>query len=331
MKQTGPNNSLTDVPGLNVGHYTDRPAASGVTVVLCPQGAVAGVEVRGSAPGTRETALLRPQNLVDQVQAVVFSGGSVFGLAAADGVVRWLSERRIGFPLADGLAVPIVPGAVLFDLGRGKAAIPPVDAGWGLAACEAAGEVLFETGSVGAGTGACAGGIKGGVGTASLELESGILVAALAVVNSWGSVIDPESGMFWEIDRNHPGEIPSQALRRVTLPPLKRRDPLQSTTLGLVATDLELSAAQALKIAQMAHNGIARSIRPSHTMLDGDTVFCLSTGTKKLTKDKGESAFLISTLGEAAAGCLSRAVIQGILNATSLAGMTAFRDLPSRS
>jgi L-aminopeptidase/D-esterase-like protein len=159
----GMDNALTDVPGLMVGNYTDPKAASGVTVLICPEGAVAGVDVRGSAPGTRETDLLAPINLVEKVQAVVLSGGSVFGLAAADGVVRWLAEKGWGFQLDKGYVAPIVPAAVLYDLDRGKNFIPPVDADWGRRACEAAGDGVIALGCVGAGTGALSGGIKGGL------------------------------------------------------------------------------------------------------------------------------------------------------------------------
>lgn len=331
MGRTGPNNNLTDIPGLSVGHFTDQEAACGVTVILCPpRGAVAAVEVRGSAPGTRETALLRPQNLVDRVHAVVFSGGSVYGLAAADGVVRWLSERNTGIPVGSGLVAPIVPAAVLFDLGRGKNPIPDIDGAWGRAACEDVSEGRFDMGTVGAGTGALTGGIKGGVGSASLRVGQDFLVAALAVVNSWGSVVDPATGAFWEIGREVEGEFSPEGHRSVRLPQSPQSAPLENTTLAVVAVNADLNSAQALKVAQMAHNGLARAVRPAHTMLDGDTVFCLAMGQHALAEKREEAVLQINALGEAAAQCLSRSVIQAVLSASSLGGMTAFRDLPAR-
>ncbi|MGD9193948.1 MAG: P1 family peptidase, partial [Desulfobacterales bacterium] len=178
MLKTGKNNGLTDIEGILVGHYTDLNAVSGVTVVICPEGAVSGVDVRGSAPGTRETDLLAPHNLVEKVQAVVLAGGSVFGLSAADGATRWLAEEGYGFPLENGFVAPIVPAAVLYDLGSGANFIPPISADWGRFACEEAGDRPVDTGCVGAGTGAFSCSIKGGLGTASIVLASGITVTA---------------------------------------------------------------------------------------------------------------------------------------------------------
>jgi L-aminopeptidase/D-esterase-like protein len=323
------------VAGLLVGSFTDTEAACGVTAALCPDGAVGGVDVRGSAPGTRETDLLAPLNLVDKAQAVVLSGGSVFGLAASDGVVRWLAEKGWGFPLENGYVAPIVPAAVLYDLGRGQSFIPPIEANWGFLACEAARKGEIITGSVGAGTGALAGGIKGGLGTASMILDSGITVAALVAVNSYGSVINPATGRPWETDLELNGEFGNQAKRSVKLPPAPESGAARNTTIGIVATDAILTKAQAQKIAQMAHDGIARAVRPAHTMFDGDTIFCLATGKKKLV----DAADLFSAppgagineLGHAAANCMSRAIISAVLFATSLAGMKAFCDLEDRS
>jgi L-aminopeptidase/D-esterase-like protein len=331
----GKNNGLTDVAGLLVGSFTDTKAASGVTAALCPDGAVGGVDVRGSAPGTRETDLLAPLNLVDKAQAVVLSGGSVFGLAASDGVVRWLAEKGWGFPLENGYVAPIVPAAVLYDLGRGQRFIPPIEANWGFLACEAAREGEIITGSVGAGTGALAGGIKGGLGTASTILDSGITVAALVAVNSYGSVINPATGRPWENGLEINGEFGNQAKRSVKIPPAPETGAARNTTIGIVATDAILTKPQAQKIAQMAHDGIARAIRPAHTMFDGDTIFCLATGKKKLV-DAAElfsapQAAGINELGHAAANCMSRAIISAVLFATSLAGMKAFCDLEDRS
>ncbi len=330
----GKNNGLTDVGKILVGHYTDLNAVCGTTVVICPEGAVAGVDVRGSSPGTRETDLLAPVNLVDKVQAVVLSGGSVYGLAAADGAVRWLADKGFGFPLDKGHVAPIVPAAVLYDLGRGPDFIPPITAGWGFEACQAARGGSVPTGSVGAGTGAMSGGIKGGLGTASLILDSDITVAALVAVNSYGSTIDPLSGRPWEIEMAINDEFGHQTRRAVKLPPPSETGPVQNTTIGLVATDAYLTKSQAQKIAQMAHDGLARAVRPAHTMFDGDTIFCLATGQKKLPEVPGffavPQAQPINDLGHAAADCITRAIMCAIMTAHSLAGMTAFRDLEDR-
>lgn len=322
---------MTDVPGIWVGHYTDTAAASGTTVVMCPYGAVAGVDIRGAAPGTRETDLLAPENLVEKIQAVCLSGGSVFGLAAADGVVRYLESRGIGFPL-DGIHVaPIVPAAVLYDLGRGPEFRPPVDTGWGDAACRSAGPGPVKTGCVGAGTGAMSGGIRGGLGTASVVLDTGIAVAALVAVNSLGSTINPATGTFWEARLETGKEFAGCIRHPVMLPAPPAGAPGENTTLAVVATDAVLVKAQAKKIAMMAHDGMARAIRPAHTMFDGDIVFCLSTGKRPLPETPGffaaPAAQTINDLGHAAADCLARAIIRGILDTESGYGLTAYRDL----
>ncbi len=334
MAATGLNNAVTDVDGLIVGHYTDIDAVCGVTAVICPEGAVAGVDVRGSAPGTRETDLLDPVNLVEKAQAVVLSGGSVFGLAASDGVVRWLSEHGYGFPLDEEHVAPIVPAAVLYDLGRGKDFLPPINAEWGRHACQAAKDGTVSGGCVGAGTGAMAGGIKGGLGTASLVLDSGVTVATVVAVNSLGSVINPATGRPWEIGLEVDGEFGNQGKRAVKLSQPPEGTPSTNTTIGLVATDAALTKAQAKKMAQMAHDGMARAIRPSHTLFDGDTIFCLATCKTELPEDPGffasPQAQALNDLGYAAANCMSRAIISGVLSARSLAGMVAFCDLEDR-
>lgn len=334
MQAPGKSNGLTDVPGIWVGHYTDPAAASGTTVVVCPEGAVGGVDVRGAAPGTRETDLLAPENLVDHVQAICLSGGSVYGLAAADGVVRQLASQSIGFPLDDTHVAPIVPAAVLFDLGRGPAYRPPVDCTWGEAACRSAGPGPVETGCVGAGTGAMSGGIKGGVGTASLAMQTGMTVAALAAVNSLGSAIDPRNGCFWEARLEIGGEFGGRIDQGVILPAPPAGVPAANTTLAVVATDAVLSKAQVRKIAMMAHDGLARAIRPAHTMFDGDIVFCLATGKCPLPETPGfftaPTAQAITDLGHAAADCLARAIIRAVLDAKSAVGLTAYRDLKKR-
>jgi L-aminopeptidase/D-esterase-like protein len=329
----GKHNGLTDVNGILVGNYTDLKAVSGVTVVVCPQGAVAGVDVRGSAPATRETDLLAPLNLIEKAQAVVLSGGSVFGLSTADGVTRWLAEEGFGFPLDQGYVAPIVPAAALYDLGRGLEYIPPITADWGRWACEGAGDYAIENGCVGAGTGALSYNIKGGLGTASIILDSGITVAALVANNSICSVINPDSGRPWEIELEIEAEFGEQGKRAVRLPPKPEPEsgPIQNTTIGVVATDAVLTKAQAQKISQMAHDGMARAIRPAHTMFDGDTLFCLATGKRELPETPGTFispwAQSLIELGHAAANCVSRAIIHTVLSARSLAGMTAFCDL----
>ena len=334
MSAPGKHNGLTDVDGLLVGHHTDSTAVSGVTVVLCPDGATAAVDVRGAAPGTRETDLLDPVNLVEKVQAIVLSGGSVYGLSAADGVVRWLSEKGWGFPLGGGHVAPIVPAAVLFDLGRGPQFVPPISAAWGRQACEVAAGGPVAMGCVSAGTGAMAGSIKGGLGTASLVLDSGVTVAALMAVNPAGSVINPETGRPWEIALELGGEFGELGRRRVRLPAEPAGGPTRNTTIGVVATDAALTKVQALKVAQMAHDGLARSIRPAHTMFDGDAVFCLATGRRPLPEIPGffisAQAQSINEIGHAAADCTARAIIHAVLQARTLAGMTAFGDLPNR-
>jgi L-aminopeptidase/D-esterase-like protein len=331
MSTQGKYNLVTDVDGIIVGHYTDKAAASGVSVIICGKGAVAGVDVRGAAPGTRETDLLAPINLVDKVQAVVLSGGSVYGLAAADGVVRWLSKKGLGYPLDESHVAPIVPAAVLFDLGRGDDFIPPIDAEWGRRACEAAQAGSFPLGCFGAGTGAVSGAVKGGLGSASLVMDSGITVAALVAVNSSGSVINPETGGIWESGLEVGGEFGGQGNRRVRLPSACKRSPAGNTTIGIVATDAVLTKVQAQKLAQMAQDGLARAIRPSHTMFDGDTIFCIATGKLELPVAPGVFAGLhaqaINEIGHAASNCVARAIIRGILSARTLKNFTAFRDL----
>jgi L-aminopeptidase/D-esterase-like protein len=331
MSNHGRYNSLTDVAGLIVGHFTDLKAASGVTAVICKEGAVAGVDVRGSAPGTRETDLLAPSNLVEKIQAIVLSGGSVFGLAASDGVVRWLSKRGIGYPLDDIHVAPIVPSAVLFDLGRGAAYMPPVDAAWGWAACDAANDGPVPMGCVGAGTGAVCGSIKGGLGAASWITDYGITVAAMVAVNALGSIVDPETGQLWESRLEIGREFGDQGKRKVRVPPAVEQAPVKNTTIGVVATDAILTRSQARKLAQMAQDGLARAIRPSHTMFDGDTIFCVATGKRKLPETPGifagAQAQAISDMGHAASNCVSRAIVRGILAATTLKPFAAFRDL----
>jgi L-aminopeptidase/D-esterase-like protein len=306
--------SITDVPGIQVGHAHNLEARTGCTVILCGQeGAVAGVDVRGAAPGTRETDLLDPSNLVDRVHAIVLTGGSVFGLDSACGVVRFLEERGIGYETG-AARVPIVPAAVIYDLGVGGAHIRP-DSAMGYEACTRSSSDRVEEGQVGAGAGATVGKIlghglasPGGIGTASVELPDGATLGVLVVVNSFGDIIDRSSGRILAGARNPStgGWLDtSRELARGSAYSAKvsssARDfpPVENTTLAVVATDAALTKAQARRIASMAHDGLARAIRPVHTMFDGDTVFALSTGNRKSD---------VTTIGALAADLLADAI-----------------------
>jgi L-aminopeptidase/D-esterase-like protein len=317
---------ITDVAGLSVGHFTHPQRATGCTVVLCPQGAVAGVDVRGGSPGTRETDLLLPENTVERVHAVLLSGGSAFGLDAAGGVMRWLEERGHGYPIAS-VRVPIVPAAVIFDLWHGDPSIRP-DAQAGYAACEAATAQPAAQGSVGAGAGAMVGklfgverAMAGGVGCASLCV-AGFTVAALVVVNATGDVVDPRSGEPIAGARrsasSHHLVHASDAVLRGELP--ERLRPGAATTIGVVATDAALDKAQCRKLASMAHDGLARSIWPVHTPFDGDTMFALSTGTVAVPAAP-------ALLGILAAEVTARAVVRAVEHAMGRPGCPAARDL----
>ena len=327
---TEPTDSLTDVRGLRVGHFTDTRRPTGVTVILTPEGAVAGVDVRGAAPGTRETELLSPLNAVEKVHAVMLAGGSAFGLDAAGGVMRWLDERGFGVPVGPA-RVPIVPAAILFDLWVGDPTIRP-DASSGYAACEAATTDPVPQGNVGAGTGAAVGklfgigrAMRGGLGSASVTV-GGVTVAALVAVNAIGDVIDPATGQPVAGARSADGSSllgTMQALRRGDVPaPLQ---PGAATTLGVVATDAVLSKAQANKLAQMAHDGFARSINPVHTMGDGDTIFALATGASGVSGN-------LTLIGALAADVMAVAVLRAVhaastLNTPGLPHLPAARDL----
>jgi L-aminopeptidase/D-esterase-like protein len=321
-----PQGSLTDVPGLKVGHFTHAKRPTGCTVVLAEAGATAGADVRGGAPGTRDIELLRPEMSVQQVHAVVLSGGSAFGLATADGVMRYLEERNIGFPIGGGV-VPIVPTAILFDLGVGGST-PRPDAAAGYEAGKAATGDPVSQGNVGAGAGATVGklfgsarAMKGGLGSASLKLPGGLVIGALAAVNCVGDVIDPDTGELLAGSRTADGKSLLDTLaelrRGVTL-----GAPLQgeNTTLGIVAANVEWTKADATKVAQMAHDGLARAIRPAHMPMDGDTVFALGTGGKPLGN-------LLGTIGALAADVLAQAVVAAVLHAKTIEGFVAYRDM----
>jgi L-aminopeptidase/D-esterase-like protein len=331
--------AITDVGGIRVGqnHRLDADVtlgsgwASGTTVVLTPPGTVGAVDSRGGAPGTRETDLLDPMNSVCHVDAVVLSGGSAFGLAAADGVMTWLEERDRGVAMEGGV-VPIVPAAVIFDLPVGGWKCRPT-AEFGYAAAESAG-VDVAVGTVGAGTGARVGVLKGGVGTASMMLQSGVTVGAIVVVNAAGDVVDPDTGLPWlayqieEFGLCPPpaDQVAAYASRHAEFSPL-------NTTIAVVATDAALSPAGCRRVAVAAHGGLARTIRPCHTPLDGDTVFALATGAIEVPPDPTTPASmspetpLITAVGAAAADCLARAVLLGVLAAQSVAGIPTYRDL----
>ena len=331
--------AITDVGGIRVGHHhrIDPDAqlgsgwATGTTVVLTPPGTVGAVDGRGGAPGTRETDLLDPSNSVRHVDAVVLTGGSAFGLAAADGVMTWLEEQGRGVAM-DGGVVPIVPAAVIFDLPVGGWRCRPT-AEFGYLAAAGAGTDT-GIGTVGAGVGARAGVLKGGVGTASVTLPSGVTVGALVVVNSAGDVVDPDTGLPWlayQIEEFGLVAPPADQLagygdRHGELSPL-------NTTIAVVATDAALSPAGCRRVAIAAHDGLARTIRPSHTPLDGDTVFALATGAVEVDPDPTTPASmspevpLINVVGAAAADCLARAVLVGVLAAEAIAGIPTYRGL----
>ncbi len=314
------------IPGALIGHFQDLEAATGCTVILSPEGAVCGVDQRGGAPGTRETDLLRPMHLVEKVHAVLLTGGSAFGLSAADGVMRWLEERKYGFDV--GVAnVPIVPAASLFDLAIGRADVRP-DSKMGYAACESAQDDWeAETGTVGAGTGATvghllgdAGSMKGGLGTSVIEVTPGIFVGAVVAVNCFGDVIDPSSGKTVAGTRMMPEGHFVDTMKTLAQMPASFDAAVKSTVIGVVATNATLSKETANKVAQMAHNGLARTIVPAHTMFDGDTIFAMSTGLQKPMN--------ANIIGAFAAEATARAVIHAVSEATSLCGVTAMRDVP---
>jgi len=357
------NNAITDVPGIKVGHATHEEALTGCTVVLCVDGAVGGVDQRGGAPGTRETDSMQPMHLVQKAHAVVLAGGSAFGLEAATGVVRYLEERGIGYD-TQVAKVPIVPAAILFDLGIGNPSVRP-DAAMGYAACQAADDGSPSTlrqaqdtadsghrvaeGNVGAGTGATVGKIMGleqamkaGLGTASVDLGEGLVVGAVVAVNAFGDVIDPQTGQIMAGARSLDGTgfadtlavmkslvgkaIPSTALRRGSGQGSGHRlsfaEP-RDTVIGVVATNARLNKEEANKVAQMAHDGLARAVRPAHTMFDGDTLFALATGSNNEPLMEAD----VNTVGAYAAEVMAEAIVRAVKTAEGVAGLPAWRDL----
>ena len=318
---------LTAVPGLKVGHHTLTGRPTGCTVVLAEKGATAGVDVRGSAPGTRETDLLAPTTTVEQVHAIVLSGGSAFGLDTASGVMTYLEQQGVGFKFG-GAVIPIVPGAILFDLGVGDPSIRPT-ADCGFQAARAATDGPVAEGNVGAVAGATVGkmggrerAMKGGIGSAAITLPNGLVVAALVAVNARGDIIDPATGQVVAGMRTEDGKGLADVRRRLKSGELDLPLPeaLQHTTLGIVATNATLTKTQATRIAQMAHDGFARAISPAHTSADGDAIFALATGVRAGPAD-------LDTIGTLAAEAIAEAIVRAVRAATSIPGYPAARDL----
>ncbi len=320
----GTNTTLTAVPGVKVGHHTLKERPTGCTVILTESGATAGVDVRGAAPATRETDLLNAVDIVQQIHAVVLSGGSAFGLDSATGVMKYLEEKGVGFPYG-GARVPTVPGASLFDLPVGDPKVRPT-ADCGYQAARIASTAPVEEGSVGAGAGATIGktagmahAMKGGIGSAAIRMPDGLIVAALVAVNAVGDVIDPSTGKIVAGARAADGK--SFADARVLLRAgTDRGRPGENTTLGVIATNAILTKTQVTRVAQMAHDGFARAIYPSHTTNDGDTIFALATGAKGRDGDAGR-------IGALAAEVVAEAIVRAARQATGLPGFPALRDL----
>ena len=331
-EQTGPRNLITDVAGLKIGQAHDAKARTGVTVILAETPAVAAVDVRGGGPASRETDVLKAENLVQEVDAIVLSGGSVYGLAAADGIAAWMGMRGRGYGMGGGAGVPpspIVPAACLYDLANGG------DKQWGMdtpyrrlavEALEGAGDT-FALGTAGAGYGAQAGGLKGGIGSASSVTADGWTVGAIAAVNSVGSVIAPGSRQFWAAPFEINGEFGGLGSADLSA---AHEDwgsakfsprPRENTTLAVVATDVALSRVECQRLAIMAQDGLSRAIRPAHAPFDGDTVFVLSTG-KITIDDPAQRNIAVSRLGNIAADTLARAIARGVYEATAYDGGT---------
>jgi L-aminopeptidase/D-esterase-like protein len=321
-------NSISDVPGILVGQAQDLQAMTGCTVILCKKGAIGGVDQRGGAPGTRETDLLRPMHLVERVHAVVLSGGSAFGLDAASGVMRWLDEHKIGFQTAE-IKVPIVSAAVIYDLGLGNSKVRP-DSEMGYKACQGASEKPPKQGNFGAGSGASVGklygmrwAMKSGIGSASCDVGNGVIVGAIFVVNAFGDVIDPDTNSILagarsiNPNKEHPFFVNTlMQMKSFVGKQVVNLASMQNTVIGVVATNAKLSKEEVNKVAQMAQDGIARTIRPAHTMFDGDTIFALSTG-----RQPGN----VNVIGAFAAEMTAQAILSAVKEATS------FSTFPSAS
>ena len=325
-------NSITDVPGIQIGHADDPEALTGCTVVLCEEGAVGGVDQRGGAPGTREVDALRPMHLVQKAHAVVLSGGSAFGLDAASGAVKWLEERGVGFDVRVA-KVPIVPAAILFDLAIGRADVRP-DAAMGYRACENASTARPKEGNAGAGMGCTVGkilgpgqGMKSGIGTASVDLGGGAVVGAIVAVNAFGDVVEngkivagARSTNIGPVRIGAPGYFADtlavmKTLVGKTILHFSRGG--DATVIGVVATNAKLTKEEANKVAQMAHDGLARVIRPAHTMLDGDTLFALATGDKAVD---------VNIVGAYAAEVVAQAILNGVRAAEAVPGWPSVKS-----
>ncbi len=334
MTKPGPLNLITDVHGITVGNAEDATALTGATVLLSGGRAIAGVDIRGGAPGSRETESLRPEGLGMGVDAITLSGGSVYGLDAASGALAWLAAHGRGFRLPQSpVPLPIVPGAILFDIANGG------NKNWGREApyrrlgeeaCEKAG-TRFALGNAGAGFGAVAGGYKGGLGSASAITSDGYTVGALAAVNAFGSPVMPGTSTLWAWAFEQNGELGGQfapkpgALSLDFPPDIKRPpEPAANTTIAIVATDAALTPSQARRVAVMAHDGFARALRPVHTPVDGDVVFALSTGAKPLAEPW---QFHLGRIGSIAADCLARAIARGVFEAEPLGRFANYRTV----
>ena len=326
-------NAITDLHGIKVGHAQNEEALTGCTVILCEAGATGGVDQRGGAPGTRETDLLQPMHLVDRVHAVVLTGGSAFGLDAASGVVRYLEERGVGFD-AGVARVPIVPAAVLFDLDVGRADVRP-DAAMGYQACLNASSGPPAEGNVGAGTGARVGNVlgicqamKAGIGTASMEVGAGLIVGAIVAVNAFGDVVDPASGRIVAGARSPQGGlIDTLSVLGMLAGRMGGGVAGGNTVIGVVATNARLTKEGANKVAQMAHDGLARVVRPAHTLFDGDTIFSLATGEVDVDACAGGSAAAASIVGAYAGEVLAQAIVRAVLAARPAGGLPAAYEI----
>ena len=329
------NNAITSIAGVYVGHYTDREKATGCTVILCPEGAVASVDVRGGSPGTRETDLLRPGYTVEEIHGILLTGGSAFGLEAAGGVMRYLAQNGHGYRTSVR-PVPIVPAAVIFDLGVGDSlAYPTAEAAY--QACLEAQDGPVTEGSVGAGTGATVGkatgvgySTKGGLGSYSARLPNGRTVAALVVVNALGDVVDPGDGHVLAGTRQPQGGFADSSLLLKAGFVRGAPPPTANTIIGVVATDAPLSRGQAYRVAQMAQDGIARVVRPSHTLFDGDTIFVIAApgiGLNQRGRAAGVGPGDANAIGVAAAEVVALAIVRAVSLAEGLAGIPAARDL----
>ena len=317
--------SIVDVPGVSAGHWTDTDAATGCTVILCTDGAVGGVAVRGGSPGTRETDLLDPIRRVDRVHGILLSGGSAFGLAAAGGVQQWLEERGIGFETPHG-HVPIVPAAILYDLGVGRSDVRP-DGAAGYAACEVADADVLAAGSVGAGTGATVakalgigGAIKGGIGSACCVLPDGVSVGAAVAVNAWGGIYDHRDGGLIAGPRGEDGAMADPVEVMLTGTSSSGASSLTNTTIGVVATDAKLDKMQVNFVASSSHDGMALTIRPCHTPSDGDTMFCVATG-------RHSAPVNLMAIVTAATHVTALAILDAIQSAWGLAGIPAISEM----